>query len=179
VLPRLALASSGLTGLDDQVVEGRPRRRDDVEVTVDDAYAMLSWATVAVAIPLALDPALLIASGNRWVVAVGGVAILVTALRTRAFPLTAQQMSLWFAVLAALVAGLLRQPRLTDGAVAAVLVVVAALVVLLVLARPAAHQRAFWRRAGNLVEALGVIALVPLLLGAFGIYHDLLRAFGR
>lgn len=179
VLPRLALASSGLTGLDDQVVEGRPRRRDDVEVTVDDAYAMLSWATVAVAIPLALAPALLIASSNRWVVAIGGVAVLVTVLRTRAFPLTAQQMSLWFAVLAALIAGLVRQPRLTDGSVAAILCVVAALAVLLVLARPAAHQRAFWRRAGNLVEALGVIALVPLLLGAFGVYHDLLRAFGR
>ncbi len=82
VLPRLALASSGLTGLDDQVVEGRPRRRDAVEVTVDDAYAMLSWATLAVAIPLAVAPAVLIATGNRWVVAVGGVAVLVTRTRT-------------------------------------------------------------------------------------------------
>ena len=43
VLPRLALAASGLTGLDDQVVEGHPRRRDDVSLTVNDAYRLLSW----------------------------------------------------------------------------------------------------------------------------------------
>jgi hypothetical protein len=47
----------------------------------------------------------------------------------------------------------------------------------MVLARPAAHQRAFLRRIGNFVEALAVIALIPLLLGMFGVFADLLRAF--
>jgi hypothetical protein len=51
------------------------------------------------------------------------------------------------------------------------------LVVIMVLARPAAHQRAFLRRVGNAFEALAVIALIPLLLGMFGIFSDLLRAF--
>jgi hypothetical protein len=54
---------------------------------------------------------------------------------------------------------------------------VAALAVVMVLARPAAHQRAFLRRIGNFVEALAVIALIPLLLGMFGVFADLLRAF--
>ena len=53
----------------------------------------------------------------------------------------------------------------------------AALVVIMVLARPAAHQRAFLRRVGNVIEALAVIALIPLLLGMFDIFSDLLRAF--
>jgi ESX secretion system protein EccD len=46
-----------------------------------------------------------------------------------------------------------------------------------VLARPATHQRAFLRRIGNAIEALSVIGLIPLLLGMFGIFSDLLAAF--
>ena len=95
VLPRLALVASGLTGLDDQVVEGHPRRRDDVSLTVNDAYRLLSWVTFAIAIPIAVTAALLLASNDLWAVAVGLVVIIVSALRTRAFPLAVQQMALW------------------------------------------------------------------------------------
>jgi type VII secretion integral membrane protein EccD len=177
VLPRLALAASGLTGLDDQVVEGHPRRRDEVWLTVNDAYRLLSWITFAVALPIALTAAWLLASNGLWAVGVGLVVIMVSALRTRAFPLTVQQMALWFAVLAGLLGGLLGQPRLDDLQVAAILAGLTVLVVIMVLARPAAHQRAFLRRIGNAIEALSVIALIPLLLGMFGIFSDLLEAF--
>ena len=177
VLPRIALVSSGLTGLDDHVLEGNPRPRNDVTVTVNDAYRVLGWATVAVAIPLALTAALLIGSANPWAVATGVVVTLVTALRTRAFPLAAPQLALWAAVLVALLAGLVAQPRLSDELAAVALGVVAVLVVVLVVARPPAHQRAFWRRAGNVVELLAVVALIPLLLGVFGVFADLLGAF--
>jgi type VII secretion integral membrane protein EccD len=177
VLPRLALAASGLTGLDDQVVEGHPRRREDVSLTVNDAYRLLGWVSFAVAIPIAVTAALLLSSGEVWTVTVGLVVIIVTALRTRAFPLAVQQMALWFAVLAAGLIGLLGQPRLDALQLGVIFAAVAALVVIMVLARPAAHQRAFLRRVGNFVEALAVIALIPLLLGMFGIFTDLLRAF--
>ena len=177
VLPRLALVASGLTGLDDQVVEGHPRRRDDVSLTVNDAYRLLSWVTFAVAIPIAVTGALLLASGDLWAVWVGLMVIMVSALRTRAFPLAVQQMALWSAVLAGLLGGLIGQPRLGEPLVAGILAGIAALVMIMVLARPAAHQRAFLRRVGNVIEALAVIALIPLLLGMFGIFGDLLRAF--
>jgi type VII secretion integral membrane protein EccD len=177
VLPRLALVASGLTGLDDQVVEGHPRRRDDVSLTVNDAYRLLSWVTFAVAIPIAVTSALLLASGDLWAVWVGLMVIIVSALRTRAFPLAVQQMALWFAVLVGLLGGLIGQPRLGEPLVAGILAGIAGLVVIMVLARPAAHQRAFLRRVGNVIEALAVIALIPLLLGMFGIFRDLLRAF--
>jgi type VII secretion integral membrane protein EccD len=177
VLPRLALAASGLTGLDDQVVEGHPRRRGEVWLTVNDAYRLLSWITFAVALPIALTATWLLASNGLWAVGVGLVVIMVSALRTRAFPLTVQQMALWFAVLAGLLGGLLGQPRLDDLQVAAILAGLTVLVVIMVLARPAAHQRAFLRRIGNAIEALSVIALIPLLLGMFGIFSDLLEAF--
>jgi type VII secretion integral membrane protein EccD len=177
VLPRLALVTSGLTGLDDQVVEGHPRRRDDVSLTVNDAYRMLSWITFAVAVPIAVTSALLLASGDLWAVWVGLVVIMVSALRTRAFPLAVQQMALWSAVLAGLLGGLIGQPRLSEPLLSGVLAGLVALVMIMVLARPAAHQRAFLRRVGNVLEALAVIALIPLLLGMFGIFSDLLRAF--
>jgi type VII secretion integral membrane protein EccD len=177
LLPRFAMAASGLTGLDDQVVEGRQRSRTEVELTVSDAYRLLTWATFAVAIPLAVTSGLLLASADWWAVAVGAVVILVTTLRTRAFPLAVQQMALWLAVLAGLIAGLVRQPHLDRLSVAGILTGLALLVVILVVARPVSHQRAFWRRAGNVLEAVCVIALIPLLLGMFGIYRDLLGAF--
>ena len=177
VLPRLALAASGLTGLDDQVVEGHPRRRDDVSLTVNEAYRLLSWVTFAVAIPIAVTSAVLLASKDLWTVAVGLAVIIVSALRTRAFPLAVQQVALWFAVLVGLLAGVLGQSRLSEPLVAVILIAIAVLVVIMVLARPAAHQRAFLRRVGNAFEALAVIALIPLLLGMFGIFSDLLRAF--
>jgi type VII secretion integral membrane protein EccD len=165
VLPRLALAASGLTGLDDQVVEGHPRRRDDVSLTVNEAYRLLSWVTFAIAIPIAVTSAVLLASKDLWTVAVGLAVIIVSALRTRAFPLAVQQVALWVAVLVGLLAGVLGQSRLSEPLVAVILIAIVVLVVIMVLARPAAHQRAFLRRVGNAFEALAVIALIPLLLG--------------
>jgi type VII secretion integral membrane protein EccD len=177
ILPRLALAASGLTGLDDQVVEGRPRRRDEVSMTVNDAYRLLSWVTFAVAIPIAVTAATLLASDDLWAVGVGLVVIVVTALRTRAFPLAVPQIALWSAVLAGLLGGLIGQPLLDGPVVAVILAGISILVLIMVLVRPAPHQRAFLRRIGNVIEALSVIALIPLLLGMFGIFSDLLGAF--
>ena len=78
-------------------------------MTVNDAYRLLSWVTFAVAIPIAVTSALLLASGDLG--RLGGlVVIIVSALRTRAFPLAVQQMALWFAVLAGLLGGLIGQP---------------------------------------------------------------------
>jgi hypothetical protein len=177
VLPRLALAASGLTGLDDQVVEGHPRRRDEVTLTVNEAYRLLSWVTFAVAIPIAVTGATLLASDDLWAVTVGTVVITVSGLRTRAFPLAVQQMAVWSAVLAGFLGGLLGQARIGDQLQVVILAGLMVLVVIMVLARPAAHQRAFLRRVGNALEALAVIALIPLLLGMFGIFSDLLKAF--
>jgi uncharacterized membrane protein len=80
-------------------------------------------------------------------------------------------------VLTGFMGGLIGQPRIGDLLQAVILVCLMVLVVIMVLARPAAHQRAFLRRVGNALETLAVIALIPLLLGMFGIFSDLLEAF--
>jgi hypothetical protein len=42
---------------------------------------------------------------------------------------------------------------------------------------PAAHQRASLRRLGNTLEAFAMVALIPVVLGVFDVYSDLLGAF--
>lgn len=179
LLPWWALSVSGLTGLDDEVLAGRPGRRDRVLRTTRAGYAALSFSVWAVAVPLALCGAVLLASVSAWELGLGIVVVCVTWLRTRTFPLAVQQIPLWAAGGAAVLAGLVDQPRLDPGRTALLLVVLAVAAAFAGGLRPAEHVRARLRRTGNLVEALAVIALVPLLLGAFGVYADLVRAFPR
>jgi hypothetical protein len=42
---------------------------------------------------------------------------------------------------------------------------------------PPAHTRARLRRAGNTLEMFAVVALLPVTLGVFGVYPDLLGTF--
>jgi len=172
LLPWYALSSSGLTGLDDEVVAGRLGDRGRVLRTVEDAYASLSWSAVAVVLPLTGAAAVLLRSPGRWALALGLALVLLAVLRTRPFPLAVQQLPLWLGATAAAVVGVLARPG--RGALELVLLAgLAVLGVVLVGLRPAPHVRARFRRLGNLLEALVVIALVPLLLGLFGVYTDL------
>ncbi|MET0854718.1 MAG: hypothetical protein ABWY30_08805, partial [Microterricola sp.] len=57
------------------------------------------------------------------------------------------------------------------------LVVAAVLVAIAAGVRPAAHTRATLRRFGNTIESLAVVSTVPLLLGVFGLYAQLLETF--
>lgn len=177
VLPWYALSLSGLTGLDDEVVEGRPRRRETVLVTVDAAYRTLSWSVAAVAVAIAGSGAVLLSSGDPWAVGLGAAAIVVTALRTRAVPLTVQVVLLWGAVLVAVSAALASSPLLEDWGRGAVALALAAGCAVAAGLRPPEHQRASLRRFGNAIETVAVVAILPLLLGVHGVYADLLEAF--
>lgn len=177
LIPWYAMSISGLTGLDDQVVEGRQRRRDTVLLTVNGAYRTLTWCAFAVAVPLALCAAALTVSLDLWAAGLGVAVAAITALRTRAFPLAAQAMALWAAVAVVVLAGVLASPLLPRGIEVPLLAAAALVTVALVGIRPATHQRASLRRLGNAVEAIAVIALLPLLLGVFDVYADLLGAF--
>jgi hypothetical protein len=98
-------------------------------------------------------------------------------LRTRGFPLAAQQVALWGAVAAAVAQGLIGRPWPSASALGAAVVVLALAVTAAVLVRPPGHVRALLRKAGNGLELIAVLAMVPLLLGLFGVYADLLRVF--
>jgi hypothetical protein len=177
LIPWYAMSVSGLTGLDDQVVEGRLRRRDSVMLTVNGAYRTLTWSTFAVAAPVAGSSAYLICSDNVWAASLGGIVLVIVALRTRAFPLAAQVIALWGAILIGAVVGLIGAPLIEPGPTLVLLAAAALVIAVGAGVNPAAHQRASLRRLGNTLEAFAMVALIPVVLGVFDVYTDLLGAF--
>lgn len=177
LLPGYAMTASGLTALDDAVLDGALPARRRVQRSLDDAYRGLTWSTVAVATTLATAATALLVSPDRGATTLGALVVAVAALRTRSLPLAVQGVVLWAAagapvVVAVLVAGP-TQPWLTAGALLAAALAVA----VVAAARPSGQQRARWRRTGDLVELFLVVALLPVLLGVLGVYGELLEVF--
>ncbi|MER7347984.1 type VII secretion integral membrane protein EccD [Streptomyces aurantiacus] len=179
VLPRLALMASGLSGLDDRRSGGASVSRYDVGSALAATHRGLALATVALAVSAGAAGVLALRAVSVWSVLLAGVAALVLALRARAFPLIVEVVALFAA--AAAVVGRLAWVWLGDSGAAGgplALLVALALAPLLVLAvRPAEHVRVRLRRIGDALESLGVIALIPLALGVFGVYGRLLDTF--
>ncbi|MEE6281243.1 EsaB/YukD family protein [Georgenia sp. MJ170] len=178
LLPWYAMTSSGLTGLDDQALDGDPPATGQVRRSITDAYRVLTWSTVAVAITAAWATAGLLTSHSDAAVVLGLLTVLVLALRTRSLPLRAQVVALWAAVLFAVIV-LLFGPVATQSptlaaAVAAGLGVVIAIGAALT---PSGRQRARLRRLGDLAETIGVLGILPVLLGVLGFYGRLLETF--
>jgi type VII secretion integral membrane protein EccD len=176
LLPWFALTTSGLTGLDDGTSTGTLPRRLVVHETLVQAYRSLDWATAAVALPLAASIAVLLLDGDVFAFCLGSALATVAALRTRTFPLALQGVILWSVpVVAAFAAALSPFPPPWVRLAIVVGLLVAAAV--LATVRPVAHVRVRLRRLGNALELLAMVAVVPLLLGLFGLYADLLETF--
>ena len=178
-LPWIALSAAGLTRLDRGVAAGERLDRPQAFSSVDDAYSALTWSVATVSAVLAVSGVALVLASELWSGLLAFVIALVAALRSRAFPLRMQVWSLWAS--AAAIAAVALVTELT-GALAWIGVCVAALAAVLVavavLVRPADHTRARLRGLGNLIETLAVVSLLPLLLGALGVYAELLGMFG-
>jgi hypothetical protein len=118
-------------------------------------------------------------SGTVWTELLALAFFLVASLRTRAFPLRWQGWLLWTAAGTIAAAGL---TVLLSGGLgwvgAGAAIALAVLIATMVLVRPRPHVRARLRGLGNVVETLAVVSLVPLLVGALGVYADLLGMFG-
>lgn len=179
LLPWLALSSAGLTGLDQRAADGRPVPRAAAGVAIDDAYRALTWSIAAAAAVLAITGATLALSGGPWSTLLAVAFALGAGLRTRSFPLRAHAVLLWGAVAIialSILAAQLTGPRAWLGVAVCAAAIV--LVAITSLVSPPAHIRARLRGVGNLLESLSVLALLPLLLGALGVYGDLLGMFG-
>jgi len=180
VLPRSALVMAGLTRLDDRRAGGAVVSRYEVATALAAAHRGLSIATVIVAVSSAVAGWLLVAVPTAWTVAMTALLAVVLASRARAFPLVVQVVVVQAAALVLLVRLVAVWLGHVPGAgVWPVLALCGAAVVpLAVLAvEPPEHVRARLRRVMDLVEALGVVALFPLVLGVFGVYGQLLATF--
>ncbi|MEV0322087.1 type VII secretion integral membrane protein EccD [Streptomyces sp. NPDC050658] len=178
VLPRLALMASGLSGLDDRRSGGASVSRYRVGAALAATHRGLAIATVVLAVSAAGAGMLVLREPTVWTVLLAVVTAIVLALRARAFPLVAEVVALFAAaavvVVALVVVWLERSPAAGPLAVLGVL----ALIPLVVLAvQPPEHVRVRLRRFGDVLESVGVIAMLPLVIGVFGVYGRLLGTF--
>ncbi|MFV0428717.1 MAG: EsaB/YukD family protein [Arachnia sp.] len=178
LLPALALTMSGLTGLDDQIVAGARARRERAAILARDAFATLGWLVVGIAVPMTLSLVALAQVPGPWATLLSVLVGIVLASRARFFPLVEQVSALWLSV--AVLGFTLAVVWVPDPlSRAAICLGVAVGLILLLATHPADHARARWRGWLNVVEQLSVIAIVPALLGYFGIFTDLLETFRR
>ncbi|MFI9308349.1 type VII secretion integral membrane protein EccD [Streptomyces triculaminicus] len=180
LLPRLALTAAGMTALDDRRSGGASVSRHQVETALAATHRGLSLATVVVAASAMAGGLLALTAPRVWTVVLAAVLAVVLLSRSRAFPLVAEVVALLAAALVLLVRLAVVWIDHTGGTPYGPLAALgaAAVVPLGVLAvRPPEHVRVRLRRAVDFVETVGVIALFPLAVGAFGVYGRLLHQF--
>jgi type VII secretion integral membrane protein EccD len=178
VLPRLALIAAGLTRLDDRRAGGASVSRHEVECALAAVHRGLALATVVTAVSAGAAGFLAVADPGPWTVPVTAALAVVLLARSRAYPLVAEVVVVQGVAVALLIrlAVLWSHHGGPYGPVAAP--AAAALVPLGVLTvHPPEHVRVRLRRAVDAAEAVGVIALLPLAVGAFGVYGRLLGTF--
>ncbi|MFD8546390.1 secretion protein snm4 [Streptomyces sp. NPDC059649] len=177
-LPRIALMTAGLTRLDDQRSGGTPVSRHQVGAALGGAHQDLSLATVAMAVSAGAGGVLAVQTPGLWTVLAALLLSVVLCSRARAYPLAVE-------VVALLAAGLASAVRLlllwaTDGGAPApalaTLAVLAVLPAVLPAIRVPQPLRARLRRWLDLVESVSMAALIPVTLGAFGLYGLLFDA---
>ncbi|MDI9889350.1 type VII secretion integral membrane protein EccD [Streptomyces sp. HNM0645] len=178
LLPRLAMMASGLSGLDDRRTGGVSVSRYQVTTALTATHRGLALATVVLAASAAVAGVLALRAPSVWTVPLAVVAAVVLALRARAYPLIAEVVALLVAsgvVTVRLIVVWLEHASVVGPLVTLGVLTVLPLVILAV--EPAEHVRVRLRRAGDVLESVGVIALFPLILGASGVYGRLLGTF--
>ncbi|MET7934315.1 type VII secretion integral membrane protein EccD [Streptomyces sp. NPDC005322] len=180
LLPRIALTAAGLTGLDDRRSGGASVSRHEVETALAATHRGLVLATVVTAVSATAAGLLAVTHPSPWTVPLTVVLAVVLLSRSRAYPLAAEVVALLAAAVVLLIRLVVLWADAADGAPygpLAALVVAALLPLGVLTVRPPEHVRVRLRRVVDLVEAVGVIVLFPLVVGAFGVYERLLDAF--
>ncbi|MGL5930901.1 MAG: EsaB/YukD family protein [Dermatophilaceae bacterium] len=182
LLPRLALATTGAFALDAALGRGQELRRRTVGRAVAAAHVSVLGAVVVTAVAggVALYLTAVTDPPDAWSVGIALSGSAAWAVRTRHFPLVGERLLVAGAALAGL-AGLARLAGSewpTAGAwLVAGMLFVAALPLVAMVRPPSPLVAANARRWAARVETLAVLAGIPLLVGAFGVYTDLLDSF--
>jgi type VII secretion integral membrane protein EccD len=180
LLPRMALALSGLSGLDDRRASGQEIMRGDVRSALNAAHLGLALATVPIAVSSAVAGIMLLRQGSGWAIALALVLAFLLSSRSRLYPLVSE-VAVLFAAAFAVVSGcvLIAAANGQGGAFIALglLVLVAMFCVFGLSFAPAEHVKARLTQLLDYLEVGAIIVTVPLALGVFGVYTDLLNAF--
>jgi hypothetical protein len=176
LLPGVAMTASGLTGLDDRVVEGTKVARAAVSRAVDTTHRSLTWATVATVVPASMGAWLLARSGLQAGQALAAALAVVMLTRTLVLPLAPQRLALIAGGSVPLLAlGFTALMRPGQAAVAALLLL--AVLVTVVGISVSENIKARARRLAGVIEMLAVVALIPLALWLLDVYVDLVEVF--
>ncbi|TCC07646.1 EsaB/YukD family protein [Kribbella soli] len=180
ILPRMALALSGLPGLDDKRAAGHEIMRTDVRSALNAAHLGLALATVPIAVSSAVAGIMLLRYGSGWAVGLALVLAFLLASRSRLYPL-ASEVAVLFAAAFTIVSGcvLIAAANGQGGALIALglLVLVAMFCAFGLSFAPAEHVRARLTQQLDYLEVGVIIVMVPLALGVFGVYATLLDKF--
>ncbi|MFC3996264.1 EsaB/YukD family protein [Nocardiopsis sediminis] len=180
VLLRVALTLSGLTALDDQRSAGATVTRTDVLTSLFSAHRSMTVGTAAVALAAAVAGLVLAAGFNGWTAGLALLFAVVLASRSRFYPLIAEKATLLAAALVVLVSAALAGAGHAPWAfwtALGLLVAGLAIPIVALAAEPPEFVRARLRRITSRVEAVAVVALIPVALGVFGTYERLLTTF--
>jgi hypothetical protein len=164
--------------LDDRRVQEQPVARRDVRAALAAAHGSLVIAVLACVVSAAAAGWLLAFAFTGWSVTAALLLVVVLVVRCRTYPLAAQVIGLITAATLVVAAVWWRWsgsvPVGIGLAVAGLgLTVPAAALVL----DPAEHVRARLRRIGDVLESTAVIALIPVVLGVYGVYSRLVEVF--
>ncbi len=177
LLPGIAMSLSGLSGIDDRIVEGHRVARTETRLTVHAAHRTLTAATVTTALVTGALAFRLMGTGDLWGQLIAAAVAVLLLLRTRVLPLAPQRLALIAAGSAPLIALLVDWA--TDEALAGAFALLGVIALLAVVVgwRPPAHVGARLRRGAGTMELLVVLPLIPLLLASLGVFGDLLETF--
>lgn len=183
-LPRWAVGLSGLDSMDRNLQGSGTLRRADVLRVLTLAHRSLTASLLCLALSLGAAGVVVLRSGvaDGWTLSTLTLWTAVVALRVRHFPLALQRILLGLAALLLWAVTLVTLGRLVGqswmlAAAAGVLLLTAVALLAAPWLRPAAHVAARLRILGDRAESVAALAVIPVVVGAFGLYGTLLTTF--
>lgn len=182
LLPRIALTATRLFRLDGQVMSGSSIERRTAVAAVTAAHWSLAATVGVVAASFAAAGWLLGRRGGLepWPLGLTAALTVGWALRARHFPLAAERLLLWLAALApplGLAVTVTATHPVTLGGLAAAVALAGTGLALLGTRTMSDYTGAQMRRTAQRLESVAVLLVLPLLVGVFGVYGDLLTTF--
>lgn len=182
LLPKVALTLSGLAALDDRRAHGNLIGRQDALAAIAAAHQTLVLGAIVCAISLAAGLWLLggDAESQEWTLPLLLALTLANFLRAMSFPLAAQRLALYTASsigVFAMANSLIRSSPSLFWLVGTLMLVISLVIGAMLLIRLPAHVAARFRMAGKRFETISILAVIPLLMGLFGVFGQLLETF--
>lgn len=175
--PRLALSVAGVFKADDAVGRGVHLALSEVVGRLGRAHQVLSVAVALLALlwTLGMAPLADVVTGNAWTLGMTTTLIVAWTLRGRHFPLAVERAAIYGATLVATTTVVWSQREAIWVPLAMVgLALILATVLFVPISDLAGAQL---RRIATWLETFAVLATIPVLVGMFDLYTQLLESF--